>query len=79
MMNTSVKNETVSLLNSFAFLNDFFQNVFSMYLLEVFKSKLWEQWLAEISSLQLLRLAGFFRYHDSFTPCEDQRTFFVFF
>lgn len=69
MMNTLVKIETVSLLNSFAFLNDFFQNVFSMYLLEVFKSKLvamWEQWLAEISSLQLFRLAGFICYHDSY-------------
>lgn len=69
MMNTLVKIETVSLLNSFAFLNDFFQNVFSMYLLEVFKSKLvamWEEWLAENSSLQLFRLAGFFRYHDSY-------------
>ena len=66
MINTLVKIKTLSLLNSFAFLIDFFQNVFSMYLLEVFKSKLWEQWLAEISSLQLFRLAGFFRYHDSY-------------
>ena len=69
MINTLVKMETSSLLNSFAFLNDFFQNVFSTYLLEVFKSKLvamWEQWLAEISSLQLFRLAGFIYYHDSY-------------